>query len=296
MGAADIVPGVSGGTIALIVGIYEDFINALKSLKPNFALYFIKFFTTFKSSCLNKGKNEFLKIHWGFLLPLGFGIISAFAMGSKIIPSAMENHPFATYSLFLGLIFASIQVPFSKIEEKNKMNFLLIAVSAIGAFFLVGLPILDSNSTNYLFLFFCGFIAVTAMLLPGISGSYILLVLGQYENILRAVHNFIHSIGDFFKLPLEEWVQNSNALLILVFVSGLLSGLLIFSRILSYLLRKYHSNTMAVLTGLLIGSLRKPLLIIIDNFSKNSLFIGILFFIIGFVLIFLLKILEKKMK
>ena len=203
MGGADIVPGISGGTIALLVGIYERFINAIKSLKPNFMYYLFTYLFKRTDANKEKFKSEFFAIDWLFLMPLGFGIMTAFALGSKFIPYAMEAYPIQTYSFFLGLIFFSIKVPFKKIKHRENYMWVLMFLGAIIAFYISGLTENTGSGFSYHYIFLCGFIAISAMMLPGVSGSFLLLVLGAYKYILEILHGTIGCLGQISSIGIS---------------------------------------------------------------------------------------------
>ncbi|MBZ0294384.1 MAG: DUF368 domain-containing protein [Anaerolineae bacterium] len=226
MGASDIVPGVSGGTMAFILGIYENLINAIKS----FDLTAIRLALSLKF-------REFLQhVPLPFLIALGLGIGTAILLLSTALSNLLENNPTFLFSFFAGLILASIVAIGIKIQW-NLSRFLALLVGAAVAFVVVGLPVLREANHTPLVLFASGMIAICAMILPGISGSFILLILGQYEFVLNAVRD--------------------RDVLSLAFVAvGCVIGIVAFSRILSYLLKHYYQTTIAVLTGFMIGSLR----------------------------------------
>lgn len=227
MGAADAVPGVSGGTIAFISGIYEELISTISSINLSlFKTLFEKGFKTF-----------WLAINGNFLLALGTGIILSYVTFMRLAKYLIEYHPVLIWSFFFGLIIASIYYVGKQITKWNVATVLILCLGAILAYFITTLPSLGSNSNSY-FLFFAGAIAICAMILPGISGSFILLILGAYKTLGDALHDF-----DFKKIAL--------------FASGALIGLLTFSRILKWLFKNYHNLTLALLTGFIFGSLNK---------------------------------------
>ncbi len=357
MGFADIIPGVSGGTIALISGIYEHLIYAISSIKVKRLFAFFMFLITKQE----KYKNEFFGIPFTFLIVLGSGIATGILSMSKIIPYLMEVYPFYTYSLFFGLILFSISIPYKKMNHSYKEYFLIFFFTLI-TFYITALspfeeysiqlnvqdkqktifvddsgkfkftinyeqienahleisknrkeifkikakdinPIFFSNTQNeslllqirtkkeeveikgilskksiidtgigkYLWIFFVASIAICAMILPGISGAYILVLFGEYQNILKSLHN-------------------KELLTIGMFLLGVMTGLLSFVRILKFLLNKYHSYTMASLTGFLIGSLNKifPLRYTNDH-SFENLGIGIFIALIGGIFLYILE-------
>lgn len=227
MGASDVVPGVSGGTMALILGIYEELILSIKA---------------FDYDCLRlvlRGRFSQLldKVPLGFLLPLGMGILTAIFTLARGLSWLLKEHPVAVWSFFFGLVLASAFVVGRRIEKWNWSTLLGIVLSAIGAYVLVGLVPINTPETLS-FIYLCGAVAICAMILPGISGSFILVLLGKYQYVLDAVGRL-------------------DMVVLGVFTAGTATGILLFVRLLSWLLNKYHQMTMAGLTGLMIGSLRK---------------------------------------
>jgi putative membrane protein len=227
MGAADAVPGVSGGTIAFISGIYEELIATISNV--NIPL----FKTLFK-----KGVKAFWKqLNGNFILALLTGIVISFVSFMRLAKYLIEFHPILIWSFFFGLIVASIFFVGKQITKWNTIIIFALIIGTIAAYYITTLPSLADNE-NSLFLFIAGGIAICAMILPGISGSFILVVLGAYKTLSDAIHDF-----DFKKLAL--------------FVFGALVGLLSFSRILKWLFKHYHNITLAILTGFILGSLNK---------------------------------------
>ncbi len=227
MGASDVVPGVSGGTMAFILGIYEELIDAIKS----FDLKGLQFLVTLKFRPLLD------RISWQFLLTVGIGILAAIFSLSKLLSWLLQNRPVFIWSFFLGLILASVLSVSRRVEAWRILTWLFLVGGTLGSYFLVGLvPVATPN--DYWFLFLCGAVAICAMILPGISGSYILVLLGKYQYVLDAVNH-----RDFLVLGLVA--------------AGACVGIIAFSRILGWLLKNYHDLMVATLTGLMIGSLRK---------------------------------------
>lgn len=227
MGAADVVPGVSGGTIAFIVGIYEELIDSIKSI--NGAT--LKLLFTGRFSALWKAVNA------NFLLSIITGIgISIFSL-AKIITYLLVYHPILVWSFFFGLVMASTWFVSKDIKQWNWKTIISFIIGAVVAFYItVATP--AETPTHLFFIFLCGAIAICAMILPGISGSFILVLLGKYFYIMEAVKTF-------------------NIPVMLVFMAGATVGITSFSRILSYALRKLHDITIAVLAGFMLGSLNK---------------------------------------
>jgi putative membrane protein len=226
MGAADIVPGVSGGTMAFILGVYETLLNAIKSAN----VQAIKLALGFKFGEL------FTHIPVRFLIPLALGLGTAILALSNVLGTLLEEQPTFVFAFFGGLILASIVAVGVRVTWTIG-TLTSFAIATVAAFIVVGLPVLDDAAHDPLTLFVSGMIAICAMLLPGISGSFILLVLGQYKYILDAV-------------------RNRDLLALVVFAMGCLVGILAFARLISFLLRRYEMVTIAALTGVMLGSLR----------------------------------------
>ncbi len=234
MGTADIIPGVSGGTMALILGIYSRLIHAISS----FDLHFLKqFFTLQWKDALNG-------VHWKFFAILMSGIFCAVLFFTKVVPLQvyMFTHPKLIFGLFFGLIVGSIYILIKELEVFNWQTGLFVVIGVLIGFWIVT-RIPTETPTSTWFLFFSGALAISAMVLPGISGSYILLILRKYDYILTQ----IGKIGSPNTLD-GLWI-------LLPFVLGMIIGLALFTRFLSWLLDHYYTRTLAVLIGFLIGSL-----------------------------------------
>ncbi|MEM7027808.1 MAG: DUF368 domain-containing protein [Pseudomonadota bacterium] len=228
IGSVDVVPGVSGGTMAFILGIYQDLINAIKS-----------FDTSWLKSCVGLDFKEVLtKPHFSFLIPLGIGIVLALIFFTRIIPLPVliQTHPVAIYSLFFGLIIGSILFLVRRFNVLIILKQIIFLISglAFGAFVVTLVPASTPNDSWFIFL--CGVLAISAMMLPGISGSFILLMMKKYAYIFNAIGHFQLSI-------------------LLPFITGVIIGLIFFSRLLSFLLKNFYQQTMMFITGLLIASL-----------------------------------------
>jgi len=227
MGMADIIPGISGGTIAFLLGIYEDLIVSIKSFDWRFLKCLLRF----------RFKDAFSSVAWQFLLAILLGIATAIFTLSKIISWLLLNKPVLVYSFFFGLILATVPI-ISRIIKKWTWNKILTVVATVViTYFFVGMVPLETPETFW-FLFLCGAIAISAMILPGISGAFILVLLGKYQFILNAVNQ-----RDIFSLS--------------IFILGIGVGIISFVRVLSWLFHKHHDLTVAILTGFVIGSLRK---------------------------------------
>ncbi len=262
MGTADIIPGVSGGTIALISGIYDHFIIALSSPKISHLkdlLHFAWLVVRGLPALLHGPRRaaytsrpdwagvveRLSQIHWSFLIPLVLGILLGLVTMSQVIPFLMTTYPFYTYSFFFGLIAFSLTIPFG-LMDKKPLEISLLIVFTLGTFILVGNSQLFDGSLNPVFLFFSGALAICAMVLPGISGAFILVILGQYKLVLTSFQNLV---------KLRDILSNFQTMFF--FTLGVLVGIFSFVRLLRFLLKHYHSITMAALTGFMVGSLRK---------------------------------------
>ena len=265
MGSADIVPGVSGGTIALITGIYAHLVEAISNIKFGFVRPLVK--GDFKGFW-----NQFLEeIEFKFFIPLVLGIGVAFLTLAKVVTFCMDTYPALTYSFFLGLIIASAVILFKKLNSVNLKNLVFAVIGAILTFIFVSLNPIAANH-SLIVLFISGMIAICAMILPGISGSFLLLLLGQYKYMLNALHQF----------HLSE---------IIVFVVGAVIGILGFSKILNYLLKNHEEVTMAFLIGVMIGSLKVPCVEIVNAVSLDigGLLPCLIVAVIGFAIIIVLE-------
>ena len=227
MGAADVVPGVSGGTIAFISGIYEELLNSLKSFNG-----------TAVKKLFKEGFGAFWQhINGWFLLFLVAGIGISILSLSKLILYLLENYPNLIWSFFFGLVVASAVFVAGTIK-KWSWDVILAAIIGTGIAYYVTVATPSQTPENYGFIFITGAIAICAMILPGISGSFILLLMGKYEFILNSLNNMKFDI-------------------ILTFIAGCFLGLIGFSHVLSFMLKKYHNATVALLTGFMFGSLNK---------------------------------------
>ena len=226
MGAANVIPGVSGGTIALITGIFEKLINSIKS----FDLKAVKL--------ILKGdfKGFFNRINMGFLLSVFFGIFISILTLAKILGFLFENYPVYIWAYFFGLILASVYFVGRRIEI---VDIWVIITFLVGTLIAVLLSVLSpaTENTRIYYLILCGVVAICSMILPGLSGSFVLILMGNYELI------FIEAVSEF-----------DMGILIPVGVGAVL-GLLAFSHILSWIFKRYKDQTISLLTGFILGSL-----------------------------------------
>ena len=229
IGLANVIPGVSGGTMALIFGIYERLINVVYSAVQS-GILLLKL--DFSGALI-----ELRRLPWLFILPLAAGIIIAPLAGARFIPALLESNPSESRGLFFGLILGSIAIPWLRIRKPVLTHWLFLAAGAIVAFLLSGLPPTETTDPSLIWIFTAGAIAMSAMILPGVSGAYLLLIMGLYSPILNAL-------------------DQRDVVIVLVFMAGAGVGVGAFSLFLGWLLRIAHDHTMAVLVGLMIGSLR----------------------------------------
>jgi putative membrane protein len=226
MGAADVVPGVSGGTMAFILGIYEELLETIKS----FNLTFIKLVLSFKI------KAALEHINWKFLVSLGLGLAISILSLARVVTWLYEHQQSLLFAFFFGLILASIVVISRHVRWNMKTVASLVAGTIIAYLIVRLVPV--NMPKDPLTIFWCGAVAIMAMILPGISGSFILLILGQYHYVMSAV-------------------KGLDIITLLPFMAGCATGLLGFARVLSWLLARYHQAVVSFLIGFMVGSLWK---------------------------------------
>ncbi|MBW1680703.1 MAG: DUF368 domain-containing protein [Deltaproteobacteria bacterium] len=228
MGASDVIPGVSGGTMAFILGIYEELIDAIRS----FNLKSFRLLASLRWESFRKA------VAWPFLLAVGVGILTAIFSLARVLEWLLQNRPVLIWSFFFGLIVASMITVGRRVGQwRAASRWLGLGLGAAGTYILVGLVPVSTPQDPW-FLFLSGAVAICAMILPGISGSFVLVLLGKYQHVLSAVNQ-----RDLVTLGLVA--------------AGALFGIAAFSRLLAWLFRRYHDLTVVVLTGLMLGSLRK---------------------------------------
>ena len=267
MGIADAIPGVSGGTIALLLGIYEELISTISGL--NFSL-------------ITKLKNNGFKSFWeslngNFLITLVLGIGISLILFVKISANLLTSHPLYVWSFFLGLILATVYVIYKLIESWNLVNIISTLLMIAFSIILTSHSLDISDDTNLFYILICGIIASSAMILPGISGSLILVILGVYKILIEALDNL-------------------DVKIISSFIVGAVIGLISFSKVLKWLFNNYKSLAYSIMLGLVIGSIEK-----IWPWNKSfsaelsnlNLFISISLVILGFIIIFLLEKTKK---
>ncbi|MCD2258708.1 DUF368 domain-containing protein [Psychroserpens luteolus] len=241
MGAADVVPGVSGGTIAFISGIYEELIESIDNIN-------LSVFKTWKQQGFKTAWNS---INGTFLLALFSGVAISILSLAKLIKYLLHNEPILLWSFFFGLVLASILYIAKQIKTWSLQVIIAIIITSVLSYFItLAEPFASPDSSIYLL--FCGFIAIIAMILPGVSGAFILLILGAYETAINTVNNLLEglSTGNFDLLK--------DALLKFFLLGvGAIVGLKVFSKLLNWMFKHKKNLTLAILTGFMIGSLNK---------------------------------------
>jgi len=229
MGSADVVPGVSGGTVALIVGIYPRLIDNVRTGAGALG--------AFARLRFSEGVGRLRSIEWSFLLPLLAGIAVALITLARVIEQLLEDHPVEMSALFFGLVVASVFVAWKMVSKWDPVCLATFGGIAVAAFFVLGLRSGEADNPATWVFFVAGAVAICAMILPGVSGSFLLLMLGMYEAVLAAVND-------------------RDLVVLLVFMVGAVIGLALFSSVLHWALESHHDPVMASITGLLLGSLR----------------------------------------
>jgi putative membrane protein len=270
MGVCDLIPGISGGTMAFITGIYERLINAVKSFNSKL----IKDIFTGKKEELKK---DVKKLDLLFLITLIIGIVVALLLGSRVIKFLLENYFAYTLSFFIGLIIASTKIIFNNIKNHKFRNIIFGIIGLVlGVLLSVIIPLEINPSLGYVFL--GGFLAVSAMFLPGISGAFILLIIGLYKYMLDVLHN-----------PIEKIT------ILVVFIIGAILGAVVISRIISFLFKKDKDKTLYFLLGLVIGSLSIPVKRIFQTqIATPDILMMIGLFILGIILVIVINRFGRK--
>ncbi|MBF90266.1 MAG: DUF368 domain-containing protein [Flavobacteriales bacterium] len=250
MGAANVIPGVSGGTIALITNIYEDFINALKSCNG----------TAIKLLLTGQFKEFSNHINLPFLAAILLGIVISIFSIAKLFEFLLEKHPPQIWAFFFGLVLASVYYIAKTVSNWNWKNILTLLIGtaiALAISFLNPAPV---ENTNYLFIFICGVIGICGMILPGLSGSYILMLMGNYQLLMvtsiNSLFDFLKAIstGNWNELSTHQEISN-HLIYFILFLIGSVIGIIAFSHFIAWILKRYHDATLALLTGFVFGSL-----------------------------------------
>lgn len=241
MGAADVVPGVSGGTIAFISGIYQELIDTIN--KVDFS-----FFSSWKK---NGFKIAWQQINGSFLLALVSGIAISILSLSKVITYLLATQPILVWSFFFGLVIASIYFVGKQITKFNPATWLFFIIGTVISYYItIAEPVASPDS--YFYLFLSGFIAIIAMILPGISGAFILLLMGSYAVVIGTINQFREGL-----LSLDFEIIYKSFLKLGTFAIGAILGLKLFSKILHWMFDNHRNSTLALLTGFMLGSLNK---------------------------------------
>ena len=249
MGAANVIPGVSGGTIALITNIYEELIDSLKSFNLN------------AFQLLVKGQFQALhsQLNLNFLVPIILGIVVSILSLAKLFDYLLIEFPAHTWAYFFGLVLASVYYVGLKVKEWNWKIILILILGTIIALTISFVSASPTEDSSYFYIFICGLIGICGMILPGLSGSYILMLMGNYHLLMV---KSINSISEFVQAlasgNLTTFLTSPNFELLIyfiIFLIGSVVGLISFSNIISWVFNKYHDATLALLTGFVFGSL-----------------------------------------
>ena len=235
MGAADVIPGVSGGTIAFMTGIYEELVGSINAINT----------TAMKLLFSGKFKEFWKHINGNFLLSLIAGILVSILSLAKLMTYLLEHHPVQTWAFFFGLIVASSIFILKDIKGWKFRDIVMLAIGIVTGEVVCTLSPTETPDGLW-FIFLCGAIAICAMILPGISGSFILLILGKYEYMMGTVAKIVSGDG----VPMDF-------VILIIFAAGALAGIIAFSKFLHWLLAGYHRPTLLALAGFIIGSLVK---------------------------------------
>lgn len=271
MGASDVVPGVSGGTIAFITDIYEELLSSIKS----FDLQALKLLFSFKIKELwHKVNGSFL---FSVLLGIGISVLSL----AKLITTLLESHPIFVWAFFFGLVLASTLFVSKRVKKWDILRGVMFFIG-VGVAYYITIATPAQTPDSLLFIFLCGAIAICAMILPGISGSFILLLLGKYEYVMEAL-------------------ITANIPVILVFALGAAVGIISFSHLLTFLLNRFHDTTIAILAGFMFGSLNKvwPWKEVIGDVENNTLpsqylWEGVVLMVLGFAIVYVIEKISAK--
>ncbi len=239
MGAANVIPGVSGGTVAFVTGIFETLINALKSFDINAIQMILK----------GRLKDLWQHINGNFLLPLGLGVVVSLVSLAKLLGYLLDHHPILIAAFFFGLILASVYFVGKTV---GRWSVGPIVGLLVGAGVAAGIALLKpaTENANLLYLVVCGMIAMCSMIIPGLSGSFVLLLLGNYRLVLGAVDDFTSAAGSF---KMEDlWPPLKILVPVMI---GVVAGMILFSHLISWIFKRFRDVAIAVLTGFVAGSL-----------------------------------------
>ncbi len=241
MGAADVVPGVSGGTIAFISGIYQELIDSINKIN----------LSTLKSSKENGIKATWGAINGNFLVALVLGIALSILTFSKIITHLLKNHPILVWSFFFGLVLASILFIWKEITNWSWRTILSLIIGILISYYItIAKP--TESPDSYWYLFLSGFLAIIAMILPGVSGAFILLLMGSYQTVIGTINQFREGISS-----MNFEIIGQALLKLTTFALGAIIGLKLFSKVLTWMFSNHKNTTLALLIGFMVGSLNK---------------------------------------
>ncbi|MCS7009756.1 MAG: DUF368 domain-containing protein [Anaerolineales bacterium] len=269
MGTADVIPGVSGGTMAFILGIYEELIDAIRAVVP-----------FLRNLLAGRWKDGFTEFPWRFLLALLIGIGTAILSLARLLHQALETHPQLVYAFFFGLIVASVYVVRRRVRRWTVGLLATVLLFAVGAFFLTGLRPAQTPETPW-FIFLSGALGICAMILPGISGAFVLVLLGKYQYILQAL----------IRMDLPT---------LLIFMAGAAIGIVTFASFLRWLLHHYHDATVAALVGFMLGALREvwpwkqERLPVLPTAWSGEEWMAVVLMLIGFVAVIALETIAER--
>lgn len=265
IGIANIIPGMSGGTLALVLGIYERLITSLR----NIGLQTVKRLfggLTFRRSAIENLKSELHRIDFGFLMILGAGAVAAVLVSTKLIVYLLDSQHDATYGFFFGLVLTSIIIPIRMLRGFSWRELIILLVAVTFIVFIEELKkdaavvpsatdgVVELSMSSIITFFFCGAIAISAMILPGVSGSFLLLAFGIYFPLLTLIKDFMDSISSLLAGEITQLFL-SQLLILTFFAFGCIFGILVFTRLLKFLLERYRNLTISFLIGLMFGSL-----------------------------------------
>lgn len=265
IGIANIIPGMSGGTLALVLGIYERLITSLRNigLQTVERLFGI---LTFRRSAIDDLKTELRRIDLVFLMILGVGAVVAVLVSTKLIVYLLDSQHDATYGFFFGLVLTSVIIPIRMLQGFGWRELIVLLVAAILIVFIEELKknaavevsttegVVELSISSIVIFFFCGAIAISAMILPGVSGSFLLLAFGIYFPLLTLIKDFMDSIPTLLGGQIPPLFLR-QLLILSFFASGCIFGILVFTRLLKFLLERYRNLTISFLIGLMFGSL-----------------------------------------
>ncbi|WP_436344700.1 DUF368 domain-containing protein [Natronorubrum sp. FCH18a] len=265
MGAADVVPGVSGGTIALIVGIYDRMIQAITAIDPRAVRPALRIHEPEARAELRSAVD---RMDIPFLIALGLGVATAIVILSRVMHAAATSYPVPTYSFFFGLIAASAVVLYGDVESWTPGRLLISAVAIVIAFLVTGVTA-SGASHGPLMVFAAGAVAICAMVLPGVSGAFFLLILGQYEYMTGVLSEFVDGMLGLLTGDALSPVLDAGTI-VAVFGVGAVIGLFTMAHAVGYALEHYRAATLAFLVSLMVGALRLPVEEVVGNLGETA--------------------------